>query len=616
MSVADNFDYSIPSIPKGNTMYLSTINKNDAIIRPFKKMVTQRDWSANLYNLDIESSMPRRFGVFTNKVDFINKVDDIERTNPKILHYPLNKPEYNLTNKDIEKSSPQMNHLKTTRCTNPLEPKYNLPKVEEYPPDIPKFIRDSIDIKDISGARPQKYFQWKTRETFPLDNFGIEGSKTKETYVRKNIGNRKYHYIDYSDLTVDIFKTKRNTNPLDPIYGFKKNEEIFKYGPIEKSKPQTHYPYFYQPSLNLKLDDIKGTNIGSKNKINKFNGNNYQLTTQDIPGCNVGSLKKGIVTQRCTNPLMPNYQLLGAKELEGSKFGEYSKKQRAKSVASNKNTNIKKNINANINNNINNDLNIQNKEEIKNENINKNEPKMVSINDIDKEANNIKYEEQKNENGDNIALSEMGGGYFNDTINFDRKVFGKKPDPNFGFSHDPYVQSSDNPEKLKEIEKMKKLQFTMSKTSSNGFFNDKNKSNGMPQYQNNPNLTNFNQYQKLNKNNNLSNYGGNIAKNLGGVGKLNIDDSNINGGDNGFNEINKMSRTSYGFRPMKKTYEEKLDNFMATHNLKYIEPPKIDKKLNTPPVDKPETEIRKSTISNIGKKSNLQKKPSNNNSKK
>ena len=85
MSVADNFDYSIPTIPKNNTMYLSTINKNDAIIRPFKKMVTQRDWSANLYNLDIESSMPRRFGVFTNKVDYINKVDDIERTNPKIF---------------------------------------------------------------------------------------------------------------------------------------------------------------------------------------------------------------------------------------------------------------------------------------------------------------------------------------------------------------------------------------------------------------------------------------------------------------------------------------------------------------------------------------------------
>ena len=597
MSVADNFDYSIPSIPKGNTMYLSTINKNDAIIRPFKKMVTKRDWSANLYNLDIESSMPRRFGVFTNKIDFINKVDDIDRTNPKILHYPLNKPEYNLTNKDIEKSSPQMNHLKTKRCTNPLEPKYNLPKVEEYPPEIPKFIRDSIDIKDISGARPQKYFQWKTRETFPLNNHGIEGSKTKEAYVRKNLGSIKYHYIDYGDLTRDIFKTKRNTNPLDPIYGFKKNEEIFKYGPIEKSKPQTHYPFFYQPALNLKLDDIKGTNIGSKNKINKFNGNNYELTTQDIKGCNVGSLKKGIVTQRCTNPLNPIYQYPGAKEIQGSKFGEYSKKQRAKSVITNHN-NLKVD-------NKSNDINNQNKEEAKNQNIN--EPKMVSINDIDKENNNIKYEEQKNEKDPSQFQPEFNGTYFNDTINFDRNVFGKKPDPNFGFSHDPYVQSSENPEKLKEIEKMKKLQFTMSKTSSSGFFNGKNRSNGMSQYQNNPNLSNFNQNQKLNKNNNRANYGGNIANNLGGVGHLNIE-GNINGSENGMNETQKMNRTSVGFGPLKKTYEEKLDNFMASHNLKYIEPQKNEKKPPAQPIQ-PEGESIQSTVSNNVKKSNAQKAP-------
>ena len=597
MSVADNFDFSIPTIPKGNTMYLSTINKNDAIIRPFKKMVTKRDWSANLYNLDIESSMPRRFGVFTNKIDFINKVDDIERTNPKILHYPLNKPEFNLTNKDIEKSSPQMNHLKTKRCTNPLEPKYNLPKVEEYPPEIPKFIRDSIDIKDISGARPQKYFQWKTRETFPLNNHGIEGSKTKEAYVRKNLGSIKYHYIDYGDLTRDIFKTKRNTNPLDPIYGFKKNEEIFKYGPIEKSKPQTHYPFFYQPALNLKLDDIKGTNIGSKNKINKFNGNNYELTTQDIKGCNVGSLKKGIITQRCTNPLNPIYQYPGAKEIQGSKFGEYSKKQRAKSVITNHN-------NLKINNK-NNDINNQNKEETKNKNIN--EPKMVSINDIDKENNNIKYEEQKNEKDFSQSQPEFNGTYFNDTINFDRNVFGKKPDPNFGFSHDPYVQSSENPEKLKEIEKMKKLQFTMSKTSSSGFFNGKNRTNGMSQYQNNPNLSNFNQNQKLNKNNNRANYGGSLANNLGGVGHLNIE-GNINGVENGMNETQKMNRTSIGFGPLKKTYEEKLDNFMASHNLKYIEPQKNEKKPPAQPIQ-PEGESVQSTVSNNVKKNNAQKAP-------
>ena len=594
MSVADNFDYSIPSIPKGNTMYLSTINKNDAIIRPFKKMVTQRDWSANLYNLDIESSMPRRFGVFTNKVDFINKVDDIDRTNPKILHYPLNKPEYNLTNKDIEKSSPQMNYLKTKRSTNPLEPKYNLPKVEEYPPQIPKFIRDSIDIKDIYGTKPQKYFKWKPRETFPINNYDIEGSKTKEAYVRKNLGSMKYDYIDYSDLTRDIFKSKRNTNPLDPIYGFKKNEEIFKYGPIEYSKPHTQYPFFYQPALNMKLDDIKGTNIGSKNKINKFNGNNFNLTTQDIKGCNVGSLKKGIVTKRCTNPLMPKYQFLGSKEIQGFKNGEFSKKNRARSVIINSNKNIV--------------INQKNKEEIKNENnTNINEPKMVKIIDIDKEPNNNNYEEQKNGNG---MQPEMEGGCFNNTINFEKNFFGKKPDPNFAFSHDPYVQSSENPEKLKEIEKMKKIQFTMSKTSGNGFFNVKNRINGnnMTQYKNNPNLSNFNQTQKINKTNN--NYGGTMSNNLGDAGKLNLEGNN-NGADTRYNDIYKMNRTSFGFGPIKKTYEEKLDHFMATHNLKYIEPPKKEKS-PTPPIINPKRESTHSDIIiNRPKKSNLQKKSDN-----
>ena len=587
MSVADNFDYSIPSIPKGNTMYLSTINKNDAIIRPFKKMVTKRDWSANLYNLDIESSMPRRFGVFTNKIDYINKVDDIERTNPKILHYPLNKPEFNLTNKDIEKSSPQMKQLKTNRCTNPLEPKYTLPKVEEYPPSVPKFIRDSIDIKDISGARPQKYFQWKTRETFPINNHGIEGSKTKETYVRKRLGNNKYDYIDYSDLTIDIFKTRRNTNPLDPIYGFKKNQDIFKYGPIEKSKPMTQYPYFYQPSLNLKLNDIKGTNIGSKNRINKFTGNNYELTTQDIPGCCVGSLKKGIVTKRCTNPLNPNYQFLGEKELAGEKFGEYSKKNRAKSVSTMNSTNNTM------------------KEEAKNvENAN---PKMVKINDIDKEPpkndKNININ-NNNENINNINNAEIkSNSHFeedksesnynrdiynnNDTINFDREKFGKKPDPNYAFLHDPSVHSSENIERLKLIEKEKGIRIAqktllMSKTG-NGFFNTKNLNGGneIAKYQNNPNLTNFVQYQRLNSKNNRMNYGGKIANNLGGVGHLNLENgtSEI---ENEPNDMKRMNKTTIGFRPMKKTYEEKLDNFMAKNNLKYIEPNKIEKKPPTP----------------------------------
>jgi len=38
------------------------------------------------------------------------------------------------------------------------------------------------------------------------------------------------------------------------------------------------------------------------------------MTTNDIDKCMSSSLKKGIVTSRQTNPLMPNYQFPGNKD--------------------------------------------------------------------------------------------------------------------------------------------------------------------------------------------------------------------------------------------------------------------------------------------------------------
>ena len=151
----------------------------------------------------------------------------------------------------------------------------------------------------------------------------------------------------------------------------------------------------------------------------------------------------------------------------------------------------------------------------------------------------------------------------------------------------------------------------MSKTASNGFFNPKNKTNGMTQYQNNPNLSNFN--QRLNKNpNNKMNYGGSNVNNLGGVGTLNIEGINSNNGnENGFGDMKKMNRTTVNFRPLKQTYEEKLDNFMASHNLKYVEPPKNEKKI-IPKGNQTEPENNFTNNSNNGKKNNSQNSDNNN----
>lgn len=42
------------------------------------------------------------------------------------------------------------------KATNPLTPEYVLPSYETVEPLEQKFIRDSINIEDIKGARPKK----------------------------------------------------------------------------------------------------------------------------------------------------------------------------------------------------------------------------------------------------------------------------------------------------------------------------------------------------------------------------------------------------------------------------------------------------------------------------
>ena len=514
MSVSDNFDYSIPTLKRNNTMYLSSINAQDAKMRPFKKINTQRDWSTNLYNLDIESSMPRTFGVFTNKIDFINKNDDIEKSNPKILHYPLNKPEYNLYNKDIEKSSPDVNQFKSKRNTNPLQPKYKLSKLEDYPPEIPKFIRDSMDISDIQGASPSKKTYIKLKDN--LSEKIIEGAKRKVIYdPRKNFGKMKYHYIDYSDLNSETFKTKRNTNALDPIYIFKNKDggKMYYYGPIEKSKPHLQYPYYYKPPLNLKLDDIKGSNPGSKNFINKFNGKNFQICNADIEKSGAGSLKKGITTKRCINPLMPKYQYPGGKEIKDSIFNIYKLNNRSESVpkinVNNQQDNnndikiISNESNLNINNNINKDNNSNNKINGNNENsaINNEKNKNNKEKKIIKKSNsacNIPNSYNKGNDNDNndkllrrTPLLGFNGKELNNTIfQFDRTKYGKKPFPFYGFSHDPFLQSSENKEHLDEIEKKKQDKEIKNKIYSRNVC-ENNKNHIVDEYIKNPNEHNL-----------------------------------------------------------------------------------------------------------------------------
>ena len=149
----NNIDFNFPSLNRKDLSDLSNINNKN---KKFKKLNTNRDWSLNLYNLDIEGSSPRKFGYFFNKEDFTNKNSDIEKSSPKSYNININKKSFNLTNDDIEFSKPQCVKNATSRHTNPLQPKYIMKSPEILQITPPKFIRDAMDVKDIKGSQPKK----------------------------------------------------------------------------------------------------------------------------------------------------------------------------------------------------------------------------------------------------------------------------------------------------------------------------------------------------------------------------------------------------------------------------------------------------------------------------
>lgn len=119
-------------------------------------------------------------------------------------------------------------------------------------------------------------------------------------------------------------------DPLDPVYELRYgNGENYIHGKIDGSKPVTYPPFVYADPFNLKTSDIGGAQIGSKNKFNRFTSSNFNLVLGDIEGAKSGSLKKGIVSERQTNPLDPKYAMPGDKEL-GKDINPYGNTLHAK----------------------------------------------------------------------------------------------------------------------------------------------------------------------------------------------------------------------------------------------------------------------------------------------
>lgn len=177
-----------------------------------------------------------------------------------------------------------------------------------------KFIRDAINIDDISGARPKKLHRLHKYERKTNYIEDIAGSRAKKEYCRGTILNP----LDCKDINeFRIFKTNRITNPLQPTYDVQ-NEDNTKceIGFVEGSRSRIRHPERpnKEGSLNLKCEDIEGCKTSTVG--NQYIKNRSHLTytntnlTKDIPGAQISTLKKGIQTKRHLNPLVPQYQYL------------------------------------------------------------------------------------------------------------------------------------------------------------------------------------------------------------------------------------------------------------------------------------------------------------------
>ena len=340
-------NYPMPN--KKDSMSNRCLDETDFPKRKFKQLSTKRDFSLNNYSLDIEGAAPRSNSIFINKTDFTLTNQDIEKSTPKkIIPEQSNKPNYILSNRDIEGSLPRGHHVfKTSRHCDPLNPVYPLPSAGvKFPPEIPKFLRNTLDIRDIPGAIPKenKLNICETEHNYMDvyrrnrdDDILLDHRK-----LYKGNKNKLYNSLDFRDVYKDPPFSNRHTNPLEPKYKYdykmteinnngKNSIDSLVYGEIEGNRPVVFSKYNNERyGKGMKTSDIQGAQPNTTSTYAKFiNKHKHPLkySAEDIVGAHHDTLLKSMVTKRNTNPLEPNYKFLGDK---GKDFDEDSRKFRAK----------------------------------------------------------------------------------------------------------------------------------------------------------------------------------------------------------------------------------------------------------------------------------------------
>ena len=282
-----NEDYNYPSLNRKDLMSLDTIKEKDFPRKKINSINSKRNWSQNLNNLDIDKSYPKRNDIFLNKIDFINKLDDIEKARPNKAKI-INKSNYMLNVQNLEKEYPKKGNNLNIKKYNSLEnkllvPQYQLKNNSNNKNEAYEKLYNNINMQNTNN----RYFEKKNNIYYNNRyNKEINKNNSKDTYFSSD---KIYSYNSY--------KMKNDsTKPLDIIHVIQSQKEykdtindIFNNYPeyingsmpknyllnhhhdltIGNSNKKRRLDFFLDKSKQIKSYDFS-TKMNLNNKVNKY----------------------------------------------------------------------------------------------------------------------------------------------------------------------------------------------------------------------------------------------------------------------------------------------------------------------------------------------------------
>ncbi|CAE8581816.1 unnamed protein product [Polarella glacialis] len=333
-----------PFLQRNDTMSLDIVRPKDI---PRGKVMYCKDEDSSLKTEDIDRAQPMYEHLkYLNKPDLSVGCTDPQHAGGKARSYyaPMDRRprDLSLTTADIELAQPRGCRHKGDRHTDPVCPNYQLPSSFKREMTPPRFNgRHNMDNSDIEKSCSRVLHPERNYLRDPMECRDIEYTVTnyRDKVSAQSMRPRLDRSLNVKDISEPKRMRPRDTNPLDPVYKVptnavtslhaKYNEEYGlgievprveaqQHGFVDGSRPRKLTRDNGEPQLSLLREDIAGT--VPQRWVGAVPSNIYDPPEvrpmmsfhdpHDIPGAQVGTLKKGIVSGRSCNPLNPYYPML------------------------------------------------------------------------------------------------------------------------------------------------------------------------------------------------------------------------------------------------------------------------------------------------------------------